>query len=72
MAEILPERSIINWTCSIIYGSNLVVIAVVFYGVSIGNMVMVMVIVTVMIVIVMMKIVMAMVFNVQQQASRGG
>ena len=48
------------------------VIAVVFYGVSIGNMVMVMVIVMVMIVIVMMKIVMAMVFNVQQQASRGG
>ena len=51
-------------------GGNLVVIAVVFYGVSIGNMVMV--IVMVMIVIVMMKIVMAMVFNVQQQASRGG
>ena len=53
-----------------LHASNLVVIAVVFYGVSIGNMVMV--IVMVMIVIVMMKIVMAMVFNVQQQASRGG
>ena len=47
-------------------GGNLVVIVVVFYGVSIVNMVLVM------IVIVMMKIVMAMVFNVQQQASRGG
>ena len=42
------------------------VIVVVFYGVSMVNMVMVM------IVIVMRKIVMAMVFNVQQQASRGG
>ena len=43
------------------------VIVVVFYGVSIVNVVMVMVIV-----MVMMKIVMAMVFNVQQQPSRGG
>ena len=42
------------------------VIVVVFYGVSMVNMVMVM------IVIVMRKIVMAMVFNVQQQPSRGG
>ena len=41
------------------------VILVVFYGVSIVNMVMVM------IVIVMRKVVMAMVFNVQQQPSRG-
>ena len=45
------------------------VIAVVFYGVSMGHsIVMVMVIVMVMIAMVMMKIVMAMVFNVQQQA----
>ena len=48
------------------------VIAVVFYGVSMGSIVMVMVIVMVMIAMVMMKIVMAMVFNVQQQPSRGG